>query len=347
MNILILNDTRVEKNPGCHATVNSLIEFIKESLGNVKIETLPLGQDYNVFVGKNFIKSGFFYKIFSKIKICKANNFNYTYWKKVALKELSIKTKKAIDASDIVVVNMEGTIHNNNIGALTLLAMVYYSKHKRKKVAMVNGSYFNMNHILTKKVLSKIDFLSVREPASNRYLKSLKINSKIIPDFAFKSSIFNEINDLNLAAKKKCLYTSGVLGVYPNMKGGISIEKIKNQIIKIKELGYQPYFLIIEPKEEFIVDELIKLNVETIYSYKDGFCYSNLGTLLKHFDLLVTGRYHVGIFGLMSNVKTIFLPSNSDKVIGVLELVKGEELFMDFDFQNFEKKIKNIDLNIK
>ena len=39
---------------------------------------------------------------------------------------------------------MEGTIHNNRVGALALLGLAYYAKLDGKAVAMVNGSYQNI-----------------------------------------------------------------------------------------------------------------------------------------------------------------------------------------------------------
>ena len=48
----------------------------------------------------------------------------------------------------------------------------------------------------------------------------------------------------------------------------------------------------------------------------------NIGNLLLKFDLLITGRYHVGIFGLMNYIPTFFLKSNTYKIEGLLDMLK-------------------------
>lgn len=346
MNILLINDTRIEKNPGCHATVNALMEFIHENLSNVEFQTLKLGQDYDVFKKPNLFRRNFLQKVIFKLFKIDKKGFNFNLWKSLALNEFSENTKKAIIDSNLVIVNMEGTIHSNNLGAMTLMGMAYFSKSIGKKVAMLNGSFQSMNVYLSKEVLNKVDFLAVREPISYKYLQTLKINSFLIPDFAFKSSIFNTAKIyVTSTTCKKCLYTSGVLSVYPNQKNGISLNKVKFHIEEIKKLGYEPYFLMVEPKEEFIVRELVSMGVHVICAYEDGVSFKNIGTVIKSFDLLVTARYHIGIFGIMSNVKTLFLPSNTKKVQGVLQLIKGEELFLDADFKNFENKVKRLNFS--
>ncbi|MFD0989572.1 polysaccharide pyruvyl transferase family protein [Mariniflexile jejuense] len=345
MNVLLINDTRIEKNPGCHATVSALIDFIKENIEDVDVDTLMLGQEYNVFNNGNLHKRNFLSKILFKLFKINIKQFNYNFWEFLALNKLSEKTRNAITGSDLVVINMEGTIHSNSTAAFTLMAMAFYTNSIGKKVAMLNGSYQSMNRRLSKEVLNKVDFLAVREPISLKYLESLNISAFIIPDFAFKASIFNKKSENIKIDNKSCLYTSGVLAVYPNQKGGVSIEQIKTHIKKIREIGYKPYFLMIEPKEEFIAEELKKMNVEIICSYEDGISFKNIGTIIKSFDLLVSGRYHIGIFGIMSHTKTFFLPSNTKKVQGLLQLIGAKELFIDADFRNFDRKVKNLDFN--
>ena len=343
--VVLFNDTRIEENPGCHATVDSLLKFVKENINakNISINTFPVGAECSSFSNPNLYKKkkkSFLFKLFSrflskfKTHIYSHSNIDVNLWKKIALNDLSFEIKESINNSNLIIVNMEGTIHHNNLGTFALLGIAFYCKSLGKKIAMVNGSYQDIDPKLTRLALGEIDFISVREPISYRYLEKEINKVFLIPDFAFRAPIHSRINEFVGGGGKKCLYTPGVLGVYPNQKGGVSINMIFNHIKNIKKMGYTPYFLMIEPKESFIVIELERIGVKIIPAYGDGVSYKNIGTLISEFDLLITGRYHIGIFGLMSFVKTIFLPSNTHKIEGVLEFLNMHEIIIknnDFD----------------
>ncbi len=353
MKVLLFNDTRIEKNPGCHATVNSLINFIKINIDNAIITTIPVGAEYSKFNIPNIYKkqgNRFLTKLYDRIEILNNSKnipriVNINIWKKIALNNFSTDIKNKIISSDLVVINMEGTIHHNKISALTLLGMAYYSKSLGKKVAMVNGSYQAMDIKLTKLALKNIDFIAAREPISYNYLKKYVKNVFLMPDLAFKASINNRINNCVFNEKNKCLYTPGVLSVNPEQNKELSINSIKMHITKIKDLGYIPYFLMIEPNEADIANELDKMGVEIISSYDKNIDYKNIGTLISKFELLITGRYHIAIFGLMSKVKTLLLPSNTKKIEGLLELINGQDLFINIELNNLKNKIDNLNMN--
>lgn len=337
MKVLFINDTRIETNPGCHATVNELSKFTLENLPSATIDFLPLGTDYELFTfdlfksNKLLKHNRYLTKFLLRFKlVSQKKHLDIKLWERLALNNLSKETKDKIDTSDLILINMEGTIHHNSIGGLVLLALAYYSKKKEKKVALVNGSYQAMDARVTKKVLSEVDFISVRETKSLKYLIGQNIMAFLIPDFAFRADINSdkkqiqnyELNDdLN---EKKCLYTVGVLGVYPNQVNGINISTIKKHITDIKRLGYEPYYLKIEEKELEIEKELRNIGVDII-SYDQGVNYTNIGTVLNSFDLLITGRYHIGIFGLMNKVPTFFLKSNTFKIEGLLDMLNLNE----------------------
>lgn len=340
MKVLFVNDTRIETNPGCHATVNELSKFTLENLPNATIDFLPLGTEYNIFShtlfkrGKLSTINEYLTRILLRLKLVnQKKHLDIKLWERIAQNNLSKQTKNKIDSSDLVLINMEGTIHHDSIGGLVLLAIAYYSKKNGKKVAMVNGSYQAMDTKVTKKVLNEVDFISVRETKSLEYLFGQNIKASLIPDFAFRADINSDekqIYDSKLSDnlnERKCLYTVGVLGVYPNQANGIDINTIKKHISDIKRLGYKPYYLKIEEKEEGIEKELQNIEVDII-SYEQGMNYTNIGTVLNSFDLLVTGRYHIGIFGLMNRIPTFFLKSNTFKIEGLLNMFDLEYLMV-------------------
>jgi hypothetical protein len=331
MKILIINDTRIEKNPGCHATVGALIGFITENVRSSQIKTLPLGTLYDVFQPYQFFKLSFLKRVLRKVfNIHYQNFFNLKRWKHTVKTKIPKTIHMLIEDSDLVVINMEGTIHHNSVGAMSLMGLAYLSSLKKKKVAMVNGSYESMNDILTDFVFKRIDFLSVRELCSYDLLKT-KYPVELIPDFAFKANLKAILYKPNLETNPvrplRCLFTAGVLAVYPNMKNGIDFNTLKSRIAEIRTAGYEPCFLKVEDNEDFIEKELAQIQVQTI-SYDHGVVYENMGYLLETFDLLITGRYHIGIFGLMEGVKTFFLESNTYKIKGMLKFLNREDLLI-------------------
>ncbi|OAD46139.1 polysaccharide pyruvyl transferase family protein [Polaribacter atrinae] len=357
MKVLFINDTRIEINPGCHATVTELSKFIKKNLKDADLDFLPLGTGYDVFNKEMFhvsFKTRIKRKIIKKINTIGFNIvlrnekkiFNIRLWEELALNNFSKEIKDKILLSDLVVINMEGTIHHNSRGGLTLLGFAHLAKSFGKKVAMVNGSYQCVDKKLTKKVLNNIDFLSVREVRSYNYLKKTIKDCSLIPDFAFRANINEKLTfinqfKINKSKQKKCLYTFGVLGVYPNQKNGIKINQITKHIDDIRFLGFEPYFLKIEEKENEIEKILVSMKVKSI-SYSDGIRYNNIGSLIKEFDLMITGRYHIGIFGLMSNVPTFFLPSNTYKTQGMLEMLNvNNKMIFNNDILSIENEINS------
>lgn len=360
MKVLLFNDTRVELNPGCHATVDELSKFINENLINSTIEYVPLGTEYNLFSEKLFKRkritkyNDLLSKILKKIKITnpiilKHFYFDFNKWKNVALNDFSSIIKDKIKSSDLIIINMEGTIHHNSVGGLTLMGLAYYSKKKNKKVALVNGSYQLMDEQLTLKVLKEVNFISVREVNSYYYLIKKGLNVCLIPDFAFRANINSNLELKNIMKikfeieeKKKCLYTIGVLGVYQNQRDYVNFDVIKRHILDIKQLGYTPYYLKIEDKEGDIEKKLYNLGVNII-SYEDGITYKNIGTVLNSFDLLITGRYHIGIFGLMNKIPTFFLKSNTYKIEGLLKMLNIENnMIINDDILSIENKINYV-----
>ncbi|WP_026935495.1 polysaccharide pyruvyl transferase family protein [Christiangramia echinicola] len=328
MRVLIINDTRIENNPGCHATVNSLIDFVSDTLTESNIETLPLGEGYEFFLRKDLFRKKKFSFLRPRYRI--KNEFQYTLWERVVLGTFRNKYSPFLQKFDLIIINMEGTIHHNSIGGLTLLAFCNLASLCEKKIAMVNGSYQEMDEKFLNILSKRVHFLSLRESISYDILSAKLDNINIIPDFALNANIFEVYRGTHSFSKhvNYCLYTPGVLGAYPQQKNGRSLEKISQDINEIKKLGYVPVFLKIEQKENIIEKFLLNKGIKC-YSVDDQLNSTNIGSFLEEFDIVITGRYHIGIFGLMSKVPTFFLPSNTHKIEGFLKMIGREELFIE------------------
>ena len=359
MKILLLNDTRVESNPGCHATVGELLKFLKVTVPGSHIDTLSMGMEYENFSDKRFFmpanqKRNIIASVrglFPKSAMRPAWDYdypqiNYQFWDKHFTGFLSEQFKRTASNHDLIIVNMEGTIHHNSIGGLVLLSMAMYCKQQGKYVFMVNGSYQAMNTAISKSILGSMDFVSVREPLSKAYLGHMGIRASLIPDFAFMSDLgpVRVDCDESTIGRHKCLYTPGVLGAYPGQNGGLSLKSIKRHMTEIRKAGFEPYFLKVEDRETSIEQELNRVNVRTLDANVGAEIWK-LGPLLDDFELIITGRYHIGIFGVLRGIKTVFLPSNTFKIEGLLKMIDAQHMMVRGPLK--AQKLKKLVTNAK
>jgi polysaccharide pyruvyl transferase WcaK-like protein len=227
---------------------------------------------------------------------------------------------RLLDKIDLVVVNMEGTIHHNKLGSLSLLGIAYAAKKVGKKVWMVNGTIQSVNPSIVKLALQDIDYVAVREPFSWRWLKDLDIDVNQSADCAFLSNIFNDVDrDLPILMddKQPCLYTPGILS-REFISNGRNIFSIIRQVKILKKHGWNPVYLEIN-ENSFVSSILTNLRIPCVRV--DDIKWSGIGSYLKKFRLVVSGRYHILIFAAMAGVPFIPMSSNSWKIEGLMELL--------------------------
>jgi len=293
MKIALFNVTNlVDNNPGCRATISGL----KKAIGEDIVYQFPMGMGYHYFQQKENL----FFK--------KTDTFNNAYLKLKKNKDY----ERFIVTSDVIIINSEGTIHSNSIGAKTLLAFAKLSKEYRKKVFLVNGSYFNLNEELID-IIRSCDKVYVREIKSYDYLLKSNVKSFLVPDCAF-------LTEFKFASIKhnKCLYTPGVVFSYGEKKEDVDVNSILFSHYEIIRKKYRtPVFLLIEEKERVLANKWIEYGGDVIDSTK--LSINNLLTRISEFENMISGRYHILLFALMCQVRTVPLSSNTFKILGLYE----------------------------
>lgn len=294
MNIALFNVTNlVDKNPGCRATVDGL----KKAISTEFTYQFPLGFGYEYFLEKKGLFSNFntFSKAYSRFK----NNKDY---------------QRIIKTSDCIVINSEGTIHSDSIGAKTLLAFAKLGKEYKKKVYLVNGSYFNLSDELLE-IIRMCDAVFSRETISHHYLLKNKIESTLVPDCAFLTKFENKDKVL-----KSCLYTPGVLFSYGSRLNENDVKSVLISHFKsMLKYSKEPYFLLIEEKERELAMIWRGLGGKVLDS--TSFSTTEMLSEMSKFELVISGRYHILLFALMVNVKTIPLSSNTTKIAGLFTML--------------------------
>lgn len=193
-----------------------------------------------------------------------------------------------IASVDAVVVNGEGTIHHGS--GLHLLAILAYAQQLGKRTLLVNAVLQDVPVFLD--VLAKLDDLTVREVNSLRYLASLGIDARLVPD--------------------------SIIGARFN--SGVDESYRDKVIITDCHLSREDVRQVLEQATEAFSAECIYFPLEYENSVNDW------RDTLKKFraaKLVITGRHHAVYLALLAGTPFIALPSNTWKIEGTLEQLGG------------------------
>jgi polysaccharide pyruvyl transferase WcaK-like protein len=306
MRALLLNDTRCDPNPGCQATVAGLLGLLSERTA-ASIDTISLGYGYEHFAA--LVENG--------------NGRAAAEWLR-AVDSLSRDSHltQAIASADLVVANLEGTFHHHTVGALALGGALALAHRLDKRVWAVNGTVEDIEPWLLAEAFARCEHLSVREPVSGRWLRRQGLRATTAADCAFLADIFSA-PAAHLPAgggSRLALYTPGVLG-RPDQVDSIGADEAVAQLDVLTAAGWAPVYFEMEPAEAAITTRVADRGYP-IARVADV-PWPAVGNYLRHFDLVVSGRYHVLMFAAMAGVPFVALRSNTWKIAGLIEMTGG------------------------
>jgi polysaccharide pyruvyl transferase WcaK-like protein len=302
MQIVLLNDTRVDRNPGCQATVTSLVGDLALATES-HVTTRPRGDGYGYFT--DLIRDGL--------------SHDAGAWSS-AVDRLSADRSFAaeVESADLVVANLEGTFHHHTIGALALGGAIAAAHRMKKRVWAVNGTVDSIDRWLLDAVLTPVEYLAVREPQSHRSLAAHGIAATLSADCAFSLDAFLDRRRVEQTRPRTILYTPGVLAC---IEGRRDAAATLEHFHAMASLGWRPVFLQMEEAESPVVSHV--RDAGFIVEQSADVPWESFGAYLRQFEIVVSGRYHVLIFAAMAGVPAIALPSNTFKIEGVLEFFDG------------------------
>lgn len=231
----------------------------------------------------------------------------------------TLKTK--IIASDIVIINGEGTIHHDSPHAIALIDAANYCKQYGKKVYLVNALFQGMSACHSWK-MALFDGIFVRDSFSQKELASQGVSSQVIFDLTFYSKTIElDIESRHFGDTYTCsVMLEKTMQLYQaSKKDGSRFAPImfapsswkspnKTIISKIKNHGLKSSFVKIMRKVEFLT------------MYRNLNIFTNIYTHdLYHRDIantkfLISGRFHSVCFAINSLTPFVALKSNSHKV---------------------------------
>ena len=304
MRVLLLNDTRADENPGCQATVASLISELSR-LTPGEIATRPRGDGYEYFTGL----------------VADGNAGSRDRWHDAVRRfALDSDLPDALRNADLVVANLEGTFHHHTVGALALGGAMAIAHQMGKRVWAVNGSVEAIEPWLLAATLAPAERIAVREPVSRRWLASQGLDARPAADCAFLFDAFTSGRDRRDAHLRTALYTPGVLASLGH--ASCSPGAVLEHFALLDAHGWKPTLFLMADAE----DPLARAVKQAGWAVEDNRAvrWQDFGSFLQQFGLVISGRYHVLIFAAMAGVPAVALPSNTWKIDGLIELLDNQ-----------------------
>lgn len=225
--------------------------------------------------------------------------------------------------------NGEGAIHSKSGHIILLMALLYLAKIKGLYVASVNQT-IDLNDSenlrnLVQKVYSKLNFLSVRESASYKFVND-KMNLpevKLIPDAAYAIPKLSSIEIDEIVLK------FGLPKNFIGIAGSSILKKNKESLKKVSNLI--KFIMNKFPNKEIVFLANAKTDIWIAHKLKDEFNYLIIEPPVKYLDamaiiskadLIIGGRQHINIFAYEYHVKYLPFGANTIKNIGVAQLQK-------------------------
>lgn len=316
--ILLVNDTGNLPNPGCRAVRKAYKLLFDQHIEQTVINaSIPVNYWIKHFreiclKGSDAVikQSGSF-----TAPVESVSDVDISEWEKIrlSLTEKDLDLKNALNTCDVVVINGEGSIHHNSVRTLSILALAKTAIEAGKKTLLLNSTIQAVMPELLQDVLSRLDFIHVREQASQDYLKKLNIGSHFLPDLAFYALEEESIPKLRLLdAKIHVLVTGGVLideDGLNNIFDAVESIKMRSVYLSIGDGGETSLARKICEERDIPMVEAKKIGVKELIGF------------IKQFKIGISGRHHINIFMMRAGLPFLPLSSNTWKIEETLKAV--------------------------
>ncbi len=316
--VLLINDTGMLPNPGCRAVRKAYkLLFNKHISGTAITASIPVNywiEHFRAFAvtGKNAIQQE---ADSFPVAADTVADIDIERWESTR-RELANKDQDlhaALEASDLVVLNGEGSIHHNSVRALALLALAKTALEKGKKVFLLNATIQQIMPQLLHEVLSRIEVVHVREMASKKFLAQLGIQSIVTADLAFMAM------EGELAPTVRLLDASN----YVLVTAGVTAnEQALTKLFEcVDEIELRPAYLSIGDGGEAEASKAICSKYKIPWIDAGSLGLKEMIGFLRQFPIAISGRHHINIFLMRAGVPFLPLPSNTWKIEETLNLV--------------------------
>lgn len=221
--------------------------------------------------------------------------------------------------------NGEGAIHCKSGHLVILMGLLLLAKKSGLEVAAINQTV-DLNtcpakKTLVKNVYQKVDFLSVREPASLDYVHSIGLNNaQLIPDAAYglphlqEDEITKRQSQYNLPLEYVCIAGSSAL-----KRNKKSLQKMEHIIRLTKEHFGLPIIFLANAKTDIWLAHALKKSHDFII-IEPPVRYLDAMAIIAKSKCVIGGRQHPMIFAYEYKVPFLPFGANTQKNSGVTRL---------------------------
>lgn len=221
--------------------------------------------------------------------------------------------------SDSIIINGEGTIHHDSQSSLGLLWLLTVGSVLQKRVYLLNATIEAMSNGPLS-ALSLASCIAVRDPITLQYLRDRSLEAVELPDASLTSyelikfAFTTYQNNSHRACLAPCTsvisVTFGVLSESPSLlQSCISSARIIKSIFAKR---FKINYLVVHDGDRHIAKLLLREGWSVTYTDKIG----QVGLLdsLSRSCLVITGRYHIGLFSCLLGKRVHLLRSNTIKM---------------------------------
>ncbi len=276
-NTLFINDTRTQKNWGCHATSFETEKFIKE-------------------LGLNITSS-------IRLDVLHDSSRTTEYCHKIDT-----------DSLDLVIINGEGSIYDSQPKGLNIFQCIglLHSKKPSLKFLFLNSTYDLSSEQMVKKLnecKKIVSLFTAREPVSLNNMKGLGVNNIILqPDFIYQKYQTEE---------PKGIVVGGNSNYYRGDRPPFNaVSAYTNLINKLKRSTEEQITLYASGNEEVGWLHQISQNTNTKLITVDNTDFKTAHKILASAKLSISGRYHPSIMSLTGLTPCYFISANNCKMKG-------------------------------
>lgn len=325
--ILLLMDNRGDANWGSQATTNALVGLLNERFPGAEIVGVPrsAARPQNSYTRRLATKRA--------LRLVDGRGSDW------ALDTLTKSWRDKFANADLVVVNGEGTLHPQPQAQRWICSIVGLARKFKKPYWIVNCSIMcrgDKTEWIYKTLLDEAQHFSVREPASFREVQAMGVKVTQAADCAFLTQPAPE------SEVRAIIEKAGITGPFAVMTGSASVKKwdIDHQCAIVAALQEEGLQVLYTHSDRHDVTNFANLGLNIPVVSHEEATYQQLTTIQGLAEIVVGGRFHPSILAALVGTPFIALPSNTHKMMGVMEMLDAQDLL--YDFNSLEKVIPAI-----
>ena len=222
-----------------------------------------------------------------------------------------------------------------------LLIMKLAKRYKKKVFVYSNGvgpinKIFNRN--ITRRVLNKVDYITLRDKDSYDFIKSIGVNNpnvKVLSDPVFN---LKEASDESVRKKFDINKDTVLVSIRSWMDDEKLISELSKFLNYLIDYGKNIVFMPMQTPRDTTISEKIAANLKSTKIIDEKYPVEILMSLMKNADFIVAMRLHAMIYAIHQNLP--FIGLSYDPKTETLLKDFDESINIDVDAINYDDLIK-------